>query len=526
MDYNFPTLGELVKFAFDATGVLPRKRGEVDGFDDAAKKRIQKQLERLTDEDGSLTERCGELISTLAFLTGGAIPNEKANLTVGECAMDLFDVYNAVIRDEGTYLNKKDSILWFCRAHAIPRLALSIQKHVLRLNLHSEGFTTPPDPDWFLPTINEDEITWPLAKAMSWVYEACTISRTHFHYPGKSTETDRPEQQQNLDNASAWFNGKRLPSWPGLYWNFSRSMESLQEQANPACQRTISKKLRESIYQVLFLARMSTHVCSLLRDAYGPAALQQLITQFKQHRTWLLPDIESFVSSTTAYIEERRVPSVAVDELWLQFSERYWVWFRDRFEDLAHTLDTLLKHHDYRPLPEETINELVEYYGEYCVRTVLENIGISGEFQMPPSFPQRLGEGFELKGHGRNCTDDDVDKYLLQIQRDGLTAHLAWMERWLRAVVRYRKEEYESAFYHMEFAFERAKYCAGKSQYLLVNQFVELAAKTDRWKSFKKGVEWAKYLGIQIRWLRDDEPTEEALRFVFFMMQKAKYSQL
>lgn len=70
------------------------------------------------------------------------------------------------------------------------------------------------------------------------------------------------------------------------------------------------------------------------------------------------------------------------------------------------------------------------------------------------------------------------------------------------------------------------RYRAGGSQYLLVNQFVELAAKTDRWKSFKKGVEWALYLGISIRWLRDQEPTEESLQFVFAMMQKATYAQL
>lgn len=228
MNDNFPTLGELVKFAFDAAGVLPRKRGEDDGLNDTDKKRIQKQLQRLTDEEGSLTDRCGELIRNLGFLTAGAIPNAKVNLAFGEGVMDLFEVYNAVIRDEGTYLNKKDSILWFCRAHAIPRLALSIQKHALRFNLASEGFAIPPDPNWYLPTANGDEIIMPIKKAMSWVYEACGVSRTHFHYPGKSANTDDAELQQNLENASDWFKGERLPSWPGLSWNFARSFEHLE----------------------------------------------------------------------------------------------------------------------------------------------------------------------------------------------------------------------------------------------------------------------------------------------------------
>lgn len=525
MNDNFPALGELVKFAFDAAGVLPRKRGDNDGLNDADKKRIQKQLQRLTDEEGSLTDRCGELIRSLAFLTAGAIPNAKVNLAFGEGVMDLFEVYNAVIRDEGTYLNKKDSILWFCRAHAIPRLALSIQKHALRFNLASEGFAIPPDPNWYLPTINGDDIVWPIRKVMSWVYEACGVSRTHFHYPGKSVETDHAELQQNLDNASAWFNGKRLPSWPSLSWNFVRSFEHLEIHNDAAYQRQFPEKLRDSIFHALFLSRLSTYICNLIKETSGTVVLEQLITQFTQHRDWLSVELDSFAAETNAYIEGCRVPPTALDTVWMDFSEHYWTWFRDRYADLAKTLDYLLQQNDYNPLPADTVDELILAYGEYSVRTALEKLEISREFPIPPGFPQRLGEGFELKKNS-NCSDEDIDQYLHKIQQDGLASHLNWMERWLRAVVRYRNGDYESAFCHMEYAFEQAKYRAGGSQYLLVNQFIELAAKTDRWKSFKKGVEWALYLGISIRWLRDQEPNEEALQFVFWMMQKATYAKL
>lgn len=525
MNDNFPTLGELVKFAFDAAGVLPRKRGEDDGLNDTDKKRIQKQLQRLTGEEGNLTARCGELIRNLAYLTAGAIPNAKVNLAFGEGVMDLFEVYNAVIRDEGTYLNKKDSILWFCRAHAIPRLALSIQKHVLRFNLASEGFAIPPDPNWYLPTVNGDEIIWPIKKAMSWVYEACRVSRTHFHYPGKSANSDHAELQQNLENASDWFKGERLPSWPSLSWNFVRSFEHLESHSDTAFQRQFPEKLRESVFLVLFLSRLSTYICNLIRDDYGAVVLERLITQFTQHRDWLSADLESFAAETTAYIQRYSAPPAAIETIWMEFSEQYWTWFRDRYADMAQTLDYLLHENEYKPLPADTVAELIQRYGEYSVRTAVERLEIHREFPIPSGFPQRLGEGFDLKKNPE-CSDEDIDQYLKELRQDGLASHLNWMERWLRGVVRYRNGDYESAFYHMEYAFEQAKYRAGGSQYLLVNQFIELAAKTDRWKSFKKGVEWAQYLGISIRWLRNEEPTEEALQFVFTMMQKATYVQL
>lgn len=525
MSYNFPTLGELVKFAFDAAGVLPRKHGEADGLSLSDKKRIQKQLERLIDEEGSLTKRCAELICTLNDLVASAVYSEKVGFVFCECVTDIFESYRAVIVEDGTFLNKKDSILWFGRAHAVSRLVLSIQKHVLRFNLSAVGFSCPEENDWFLPEIDGDAITWPLAKAMSWVYAVCNISRTHFHYPGKSATTDSPEQQQNLDNASAWLNGKRIPSWSGLHWNFSRSLHNLKISNNPAYQRDITGKLYQSVFQVLFLARVSTYVCSLVKENYGIGVLRQLLCQFKQERALLSAEVEGFVSVTTTYLNKKSFAPAMADLIWMHDSERYWMWLRDKMIALGRDFEYLLRLHDYGSLPEDVVMRLIKIHGEYGVRSELERLEVRKEFHMPAGFPQGMYDGFDLKGK-IDCSDEDIDQYVLKLQDDNIESCLGWMEPWLRAVVRYRKEEYESAFHYIEMAFEMARYSAGRNQYALVNHFVELSAKTDRWKSFKKGVGWAQFLGFPIRWLRDQEPTEEALRDVFALMKKVKYSHM
>ena len=46
MQASFASLGQLVKFAYDATGVLPKKRDEKTALTDKDVKRIQKQLEK------------------------------------------------------------------------------------------------------------------------------------------------------------------------------------------------------------------------------------------------------------------------------------------------------------------------------------------------------------------------------------------------------------------------------------------------------------------------------------------------
>ena len=181
MHASFVSLGRLIKFAYDATGVLPRKRAEQTGLNEKDIKRITKQLERLVDEEGSLTDRCGELIQTLSGELEGTIQNPKVRFAIGEGMIDLLDVYNHVVRDEGTYLSPKDSLRWFCGAYAIPRLVLSLQKHVLRCNIAAEGLIAPPETDWYLPDISGDSITWPLDKAMKWVYAHSQASRTQFH---------------------------------------------------------------------------------------------------------------------------------------------------------------------------------------------------------------------------------------------------------------------------------------------------------------------------------------------------------
>jgi hypothetical protein len=69
-------------------------------------------------------------------------------------------------------------------------------------------------------------------------------------------------------------------------------------------------------------------------------------------------------------------------------------------------------------------------------------------------------------------------------------------------------------------------YCAGKNQYKLVNQYVEVAVKNNKFTNFKKGIEWAQFLDINIRWLRDKEPTKENLDYVYTIMKKAVYISL
>ena len=133
--------------------------------------------------------------------------------------------------------------------------------------------------------------------------------------------------------------------------------------------------------------------------------------------------------------------------------------------------------------------------------------------------------GLDLKNNN-NTSQDDIALYEVNLKQSNLELILPWMLPWIKGAYHYRREEYQLAFPFFKEAFNSAKYCAGKNQYKLVNQCVEVAAKNNKRLEFNKGIRWAQYLGIEIRWLRKDEPTDEKLDFVFAIMQKANYHSL
>lgn len=330
------------------------------------------------------------------------------------------------------------------------------------------------------------------------------------------------EQTQNLENAGEWCRGVTIPTWNNLHWNISRSFERLASVENSEYRRDIPETLRENILSVLFFARLSTSVCKALTEAYSTKYLGQLVTQYRQHDAWLEPDLAVLRQEVEYYGRERAGSSVTDDRAWWELSEHFWSAFADRMSYCAREFEYLLTQGEGISLPEETITALIAKYGEYPVRVVLDNQATSRHSKVPPGFAQAVRVGLELKSN-TSCSDRDVDLYEATLQRDALDEQLAWMVTWLRAVILYRREDYRTAFDNAEYAFERAKYGAGMNQYALVNLYIELAAKTGKWKNFKKGVEWANFIGLSVRLLRNREPTEEDLRGVFTLMKKVQY---
>lgn len=359
MNCRYPTLGQVIRFAFDACGVMPRKRSERNGMSEQDKKRIQKQLQRLAAEEGKLLENAHAVIDELGGLLAVTVAPAKAVIALRAILHDLFAVYCNVVRSDGTYMSVRDTIGWFCRAYAIPRLAFSVRKLLLRLNIVAEGFRTPSDSDWYLPTVTDEGVTWPLAKALHWTYGVCDTKQTHFHFPGMNTKSECPEQTQHLDNARQWCKGKSIPSWNSLHWNITRSFGRLSSVEDSRYQRDIPEALRENILLVLFVARLSTYVCKAIADAFGTDCLAQIVAQYRRQDSWLEPHIEVLKQEVNRFRIQMLGSGLSADEACEEVSENYWQWFSDHAVDCGKEIQHLLDRHGKPTLPEETIRMLL-----------------------------------------------------------------------------------------------------------------------------------------------------------------------
>ncbi len=522
---GFPTLGELVQFTYDAFGVLPRKRsGREDGIDETQKKSIQKALSRLSDEEGNLNENIDDLVKKLAFLVARFVISPRANIVIGESLLDIFVVYKAVLRDDGTYLSKVETVRWLIIEFIITRIVFSIKKHSLYFNLSVDNYISPGR-FWYLPTIEQDAIIFPLEKAMKWVYGRANRTQRQFHCPYPKCTISSAQQERNLENAQNWKSSKSLPSASELIWTFDFSIDLLNKASKTDDCVNIKKHMQENFQLILFMARASTFVFKQIVEIFGTEFAFQICEKFKKQVANINADCQLFEYHLDRKLNRALSPSLR-DEICQSETRKFF----SEYADLQISLAILLKESSFEEQCEifrdtQKIKQLEQQFGKFCVSSMTDKL-LAPEFHKPPEdFAKFLFRGIKLKDD-THILLDAIAGYESDLIKSNLNSALPWMISWLKGTYHYRRREYILAFPFFQEAFSKAKYCAGNDQYKLVNQFVEVAAKNNKRRDFNKAIHWALYIGFEIRWLRKDPPTEENLNSVFAILKEAEYLAL
>nr|WP_314486852.1 hypothetical protein [uncultured Pseudomonas sp.] len=539
--YTSPTLGEVVKYAVAASGVMPRKahdRHDLTEFDQGMAKTYQKRMQRLAKEDCHLQSALGDIAQLLTNSLGRYVRCPFRANQIRELLNELYASYASMIKQMGTFMTKSDTARYFLTTYAIEIAVRSAARTWVLLQGYIYAAPQPLEPCWYLPSGIDGENSTPLSKVMAWAYASCGCSLASFHDPvGVKDESGLYERNERA--ARSWKAGRHLPSLPALVKNLEESFLAQASVGQP-----VEQRLQDGIVTCAAIARITTCIAQDIQEAMGKDYLKDVLSQIHLYSGWMAMEVNEYMGNLNQCLNEQsshseintqgeesfRFESQAQANakkrvvLGLNMAPVFW----ERFEGKRQNAqDLLLQHRDANGyVPAEVVQWIERRYGPFAAR-ISSDVISRRKLDKPSQFDRYLQQGLAMR-NGSGVTLHEVDKLSEDMTAAGVAVRLPWLVHWLRGIVFYRSGDFATASIHYTEAFKLAKYSAGELQYLLVNQYLEVMAKTKQWLPFKQGALWASYLDISVRWLRDKEPTDENIRcaFGFLGLQQGRYASL
>lgn len=508
--YTSPTVGDVVKYLVDASGIMPRKardRSDKTEFDEVVAKTYQKRMQRLAKENCDLQGTLDEILQLHAHTLSRYIRCSFRAAQISELLNDLYESYITMIKTQGTFMTKANTVRYFLTTYGVDVAVRSLARDWVRFQGYIYASAQPSEPFWFLPTETDGGLVTPLDKVLAWAYASCGKSLATFHYPVRVDDPD-DKLKRNEKAARSWASAKRPPSLPVLVKNLDESFEAQATEGKP-----VDPDIQKAIVTCATIARITTCIALDIRDAFGHEYLQEVVGQIQLYARWIDDEIQEYMVSLAEEVVKRdpdSKPQTRVD-LGIQMAPDFWAFFESK---QAMAKDFQRPHMDEKGgVPAPVIAWTEAKYGAYAARLHSDIIS-RWQLGKPADLDNYVESALAIK-KSPQATLNDVNRFCDRADHAEVAAHLPWIAHWLRGVVCYRTGDYEAASTHYVCAFEHAKYSAGEMQYLLVNQYLEVMAKNKRWRPFKQGAQWACFLGISIRYLRDKEPTEENMRNAF-----------
>ena len=516
-DHSFPTLREVMKFLFNTTDIIPANSD--------TKKTIQRQLQRLAKEETELENNAKNLFYVFCYNLEAFIDNERVSNAIIYSIGLLIGKYQYEVKTNGACISREYVYRWLIGNELLNSFVFAQHKYFLMFNVAASGLIAPDDAYWWLPDIDENHVEWPLAKAFKWIYSQLGINQTHFHYPDHNDLSKEVDYQlrQNLENASNWQRGKRLPSLENLIQNLTDSLQALKSTRQKNYRRKIDENTLSSFKLALFIALIATKISLLISQNLGQDFLGTIISDFKRqnHR---LQKASSPLRNDVARIQRawEITSQHEMDRIWKERSMMFWEDYEGLFTRNIPTIQAWQRKHAGSELGFSELRFLTTHMGSFYAGQYILQVRNAPHQWYPKNFHDYRIKGMKLKNSGMT-TKEAISDFSLKLANEGLEPNLGWLKNWIWGAYFYREENWEEAFPYFRDAFEHAKYSAGESQYKLVNQYIEVCAKNNKWREFKKGVYWAKYLGLEIRWLRNTDGNEVDMRETFNLMKKLIY---
>ncbi|TEW81747.1 MULTISPECIES: hypothetical protein [Psychrobacter] len=500
---QFPSQGDLLKFIYNATGIIPSKKKFIIDID-VDDKSLHKSLDRLAKEEGDFLKNSEQYISEFRSAIYGLFTNAMYSGTLYDPLVELFQIYTQTVLTEHTHLGKKESLYYLISKVFLYRATLSVFKYK---QYYSAFFDTPissTNTFWYL----EYKDTTPLSTIIEWIYTCENKSQEEFHNTinnGGNKEFDQIEK--DLANVKNWASATvKLPPFPNILDVFDRAFRF----------HNIDEDRKQKYRFFLLIARFSTYCLKKMYDNYKEEEVTDLLNKLRGYFKSINTDFQiifSAVNNDKSYQAINAELQETTDKGWFkvtlidqffnncikseEFIAKGLMWAQSRYLEV-HSADN-------NQNPDKDI---------YKVQQDLLNLLKSNNDA--PSFIIEFFQGIivepNIKDYMKNianCIDgyeilkqkSGYQNWLNEYQEVGNDIVFPWLKHWIDGLNFYYDKEFEQSLVAMKQAFETIRYSAGNRQIKFIEDYMLVALSQPNkngnlqgWKDFKLAFKWGVFM--------------------------------
>ncbi len=498
---QFPSQGDLLKFVYNATGIIPSKSKfiidvEIDN------KSLHKSLNRLAREEGDFLKNFEEHANEFRSAIYGLFSNTMYSDTLSDPLIEIFQVYTQTVLTDHTYLEKKESLLYLIHHIFLQRATISIFKYQHYYSSFLDATVAPKSKFWFL----DCESTTPLACVINWIYDCEKKNLEVFHDNSEfSTDESIDQIDKDLANVRNWLSGTvKLPPFSNILDVFNRAFKV----------HKIDDDKKDRYRFFLFIARFATYCLNSLFENYSQEEVDRTLNKLKLYLGLITKDYEYLCSVIDAHRTTRLTDaesSMGESYTKIQNVDFFLNKSMEYQNFIAHHLNNIqveyIKASSRSTKPQsESIHDIhQEILKELSASSAAQYKFIIKFFQDRLVPPNHEGYTENIK----NCIYAyDVMKqrynhqqWLNEYYEVGNNSVYPWLVHWVDGMKSFYSRDFKSSLSSMRKAFETIRYSAGNRQIKFIEDYMLVAlaqpnknGNIQGWKDFKLAFKWGVFM--------------------------------